>query len=282
VSIIGDNDPEFYWAEIAVQGAGGTTIGIFADANLQELGHVLKDSDSVFVVAHDQEQCDKLLELRNGLPQVRNVIYWDEKGLWDYNNPWLMSFEQVEQLGRDYAAQYPNTFQERIAEGTGDDIAILSYTSGTTSLPKGAMIAHKNLIYGMRQYIATAPIKPTDNYVSFSPLAWITEQNLGLTTHVCNATIVNFPENATTVQNDIREIAPSSLAPVSKPFMGKPAQYGAGSYDRCHLDKSQAVRAVYASRLQSRRLCQRKQVRSVPVAGALPDWTDRYLWAATR
>jgi long-chain acyl-CoA synthetase len=107
VSIIGDNDPEYYWAELAVQAAGGTSIGIFTDANPQELAYVLKDSDSVFVIAHDQEQCDKMLELREAVPNIRAVIYWDEKGLWHYQDAWLLSFEQVEAKGRAYAAAQP-------------------------------------------------------------------------------------------------------------------------------------------------------------------------------
>jgi long-chain acyl-CoA synthetase len=211
VSIIGDNDPEYYWAELAVQAAGGTSIGIFTDANPQELAYVLKDSDSVFVIAHDQEQCDKMLELREAVPNIRAVIYWDEKGLWHYQDAWLLSFEQVEAKGRAYAAAQPDAFEKLVMQGSGDDIAIFSYTSGTTSLPKGAMIAHRNLIYGMRHVFAVAPIRPEDNYVSFSPLAWITEQSLGLTAHVCIGTVVNFPERAETIQNDIREIAPSAL-----------------------------------------------------------------------
>ena len=213
VSIIGDNDPEYYWAEIAVQSAGGATIGIFTDATPQELEYLVTDSDSVFVIAHDQEQCDKMLELRDEhkVPAVKNVIYWEERGLWSYDDPWLLSFEQVEELGRAYAKEHPGAFEEMVKAGKGDDVAILSYTSGTTSLPKGAMISHSNLIYGTRHVMAIAPFTDTDNYVSFSPLAWITEQSLGLSNHVQNGVIVNFPEKPETVQNDIREIAPATL-----------------------------------------------------------------------
>ena len=213
VCIIGDNDPEYYWAELAVQSAGGTSIGIFADATPQELEYLVNDSESVFVVAHDQEQCDKMLELREAgkVPRVKNVIYWEERGLWNYNDPWLLSFPQVEELGRAYAAEHPNAYEELVAAGSGDDIAIFSYTSGTTSQPKGAMISHRNLIYSTRHVVIIAPFYDTDNYVSFSPLAWITEQSLGLSNHVQNGIIINFPERSETVQQDIREIAPATL-----------------------------------------------------------------------
>jgi long-chain acyl-CoA synthetase len=211
VCLIGDNDPEYYWAELSVQAAGGVAIGVFTDANLQELTYVLCDSDSVFVVAHDQEQCDKMLALRDKLPLVRQVVYWDEKGLWSYTDPWLMGFDEVERKGREYATENPGAFEALVAAGKADDIAILSYTSGTTSLPKGAMISHQNLLFGCRHVSSISPVYDTDNYVSFSPLAWITEQSLGLTNHTTNGFTVNFPERPETVQHDIREIAPASL-----------------------------------------------------------------------
>lgn len=213
VSIIGDNDPEYYWAELAVQSAGGTVIGIFTDAASHELDYQISDSGSVFVVAHDQEQCDKMLELRAAgkAAAIRNVVYWEERGLWHYDDPWLVSFKQVEEKGRSYAAEHPGAFESMVAAGSGDDIAIFSYTSGTTSLPKGAMISHANLLYGTRHVVCIAPFHDTDNYVSFSPLAWITEQSLGLSNHVQNGIIVNFPERPETVQHDIREIAPATL-----------------------------------------------------------------------
>ncbi|MBE2268560.1 MAG: AMP-binding protein [Anaerolinea sp.] len=211
VALIGENDPEFYWAEIAVWSAGGVTTAIFTDANLQELGYVVDNSDAVYLFAHDQEQCDKALALKDKLPNVRKVIYWDDRGLWNYADDWLMCIDVLEAHGRDYAERHAGAFEKLIGEGHGEDIALFSYTSGTTSLPKGAMIKHRNLIYGNRHAISIAPTYPTDNYVSFSPLAWITEQSLGLTGHLVTGVTVNFPESPMTVQHDIREIAPSSL-----------------------------------------------------------------------
>lgn len=211
VAIIGENDPEFYWAEIAAWAAGGTTIAIFTDANLQELGYVIDNSDAAILFAHDQEQCDKALALREKIPNVRKVIYWDDRGLWNYDDPWLISYQDVQAQGRTYAEQQHNAFEEMIAQGSGEDIALFSYTSGTTSLPKGAMIRQRNLLFGNQHANKLAPSFPSDNYVSFSPLAWITEQSLGLTGHLVSGFQVNFPESPATVQNDIREVAPSAL-----------------------------------------------------------------------
>ena len=217
VAIVGENDPEFYWAEIAVHSAGAITTAIFTDANPDELGYVTTNSDSVFLLAHDQEQCDKALELREhpqfkeGFKNIRKVIYWEDRGLWNYNDDWLMSFEEVEALGAEYLKANPTLFEDMIAKGKPEDVMIFSYTSGTTSLPKAAMITHANLLHANSNIVEFAPRNYTDNYVSFSPLAWITEQSLGLTSHLLYGFQVNFPESPETVQHDIREIAPSTL-----------------------------------------------------------------------
>ncbi len=211
VSVIGENDPEFYWAQYAAQSAGGITIAIFADANPQEVEFIVNDSDSVFLIAHDQEQCDKALELRERLPNIRRVIYWDERGVWNYGNDWLMSFQQVEALGREYEKSHPGLFEQEVAKGSSEDTAILSYTSGTSGAPKGVIVLHRNLIYAKNHSDPTVPAYETDEYVSFSPMAWITEQGLGFANHAGNGFTVSFPEGPETVQHDLREIAPSSL-----------------------------------------------------------------------
>jgi long-chain acyl-CoA synthetase len=211
VAIIGENDPQFYWAEIAVWAAGGTTTAIFTDANLQELGYVVDNSDAVYLIAHDQEQCDKALAIRDKIPNVRRVIYWDDNGMWNYPDEWLACFDIMIDAIKPFVEQNPTLFEDLIEQGHGDDIALFSYTSGTTSLPKGAMIRHRNLIYGNRHVINITPTLETDNYVSFSPPAWITEQSLGVAGHLITGVQVNFPESSQTVQNDLREVAPSSL-----------------------------------------------------------------------
>ncbi|NIN66791.1 MAG: AMP-binding protein [Anaerolineae bacterium] len=211
VCIIGDNDPQYFWAQLAVQAAGGIAVGIFTDSVPREIQYVVEHADATFVLAKDQEQCDKLLEIRHQVPEVRRVIYWDEKGLWSYDEPWLISFEEVEALGQSQDQKQPRLFEELVAEGRGDDLAVFCYTSGTTGLPKGVMIDHSNLISGCDLTMNVDPRMDTDDYVSFLPPAWITENVLGLTVHLRTGMIVNFPEAPETVQENIREVAPQAL-----------------------------------------------------------------------
>ncbi len=88
--IIGDNDPQYFWAQLATQSSGGVAVGVFTDSTPPEIQYIVDHSDATFVFAKDQEQCDKLLEIREQVPRVRRVIYWDEKGLWNYDEPWLL------------------------------------------------------------------------------------------------------------------------------------------------------------------------------------------------
>jgi long-chain acyl-CoA synthetase len=211
VCIIGDNDPEYFWAQLAIQSGGGVAVGIFTDSAPAEIQYVVNHSDAVFVFAKDQEQCDKLLEIRDQVPNVQRVIYWDDKGLWCYDEPWLISFEGVKAMGRSLDTEQPDLFERSVDQGCSEDLAVFCYTSGTTGLPKGAMLSHRNLIAGCDHTTQVDPRLETDEYMSFLPPAWITENTLGLTVHLRSGMVVNFPEAPETVQENIREVAPQSL-----------------------------------------------------------------------
>jgi len=212
VSIIGENKPEWYWAELAAQAAGGIAAGIFTDCIANEVKYFVEHSESSFVVAHDQEQVDKLLEIKDDLPLLKKIIYWDPKGLWGYEHPDLASMEDVIEEGRRLNKEKPNLFDELVDQGASEDIAVLCYTSGTTGLPKGAKLSQGWLIEGVVEW---AKVDGWDRegleYLSFIPPAWAAEQALGIAGNLVSGLRLNFPEEPETVQENLREIGPAVL-----------------------------------------------------------------------
>lgn len=212
VCILGENKPEWFWAELAAQSAGGAAVGIFTDCLPEEVKYYAVHSDSVFAVVHDQEQVDKFLEIKQEIPKIKKIIYWDPKGLWSYQDPMLMSFDQVLELGQTYDREQPHLFDEMVDQGRGDDIAAFCYTSGTTGLPKGGMLSQRWLVDSVREWAQLDGwFDQGYEYLSFIPPAWITEQGIGIAGAILAPMIVNFPEEPETVQENIREIGPDIL-----------------------------------------------------------------------
>ena len=207
VSILGENEPEWYWADLAIQAAGGIVIGIFTDCMPNEVQYYAGFSDSKFILAHDQEQVDKVLEVIKNLPLIEKVIYWDPKGLWFYNQPFLISFDQIIELGQEYEKTHPHEFEDNIQKGAGDDVALILFTSGTTGLPKGAMVSYNNILKVAKHVQPVDPNFETDNYLSAISPAWITEHS-SMASHLLVGMPVSFPEDPETVQQDLREIGP--------------------------------------------------------------------------
>lgn len=206
VSIIGENKPEWFCAELASQAIGGIVVGIYTDAGPLEVAHFAGHSGSRIVVAHDQEQVDKLLQIQDKLPQLEKVIYWDDRGLWNYEDPLLMSYDSVLELGRKYEKEQRGVFEEEMKKGSGNDLAVISYTSGTTGLPKGAMISHRQLISLAKLGRDLDDWTDKDEYVSFVPPAWITEQCIGITGCILSRMKASFAESPESIQENIREI----------------------------------------------------------------------------
>lgn len=208
VTIVGDNDRQYLWADLAIMAIGAVVVGVFTDAIPSEMEYVVTHSDAVFILAKDQEQCDKALDIKKNIPKVKKIIYWDPKGMWSYDDPLLMSYQDVQKLGRELLSKKPTLFEDLIAEGNSKELVNFCYTSGTTGLPKGVMLTNANFIAAREGYDGINPRYATDNLLSFSPLAWIAENTLSVIPHIMDGSIVNFPESPESVQQNIREIAP--------------------------------------------------------------------------
>jgi long-chain acyl-CoA synthetase len=211
VAIVGDNRPEWVFAELAALCAGAVPLGIYQDSTATEVGYVIDHADAVFVVAEDQEQVDKILELKEKIPKVRGVIFTDPKGMRAYTDSFLIEFTAVQKLGRELDAREPGLFARNVAAGTGSDCALMAYTSGTTGFPKGSLLTHTNMLSMAASLIAVDPKHPDDEFLSFLPLPWIGEQMMGVASALLVGFTVNFPEEPDTVQQNLREIGPNVM-----------------------------------------------------------------------
>jgi len=209
LAVIGDNRPRLYGAMLAAQSLGGVSLGVYQDSIQKEIGYVLTHSDARFVVAEDVEQVDKLLEVRADLSHVERVIYEDPKGLETNKDPWLVPYSEVQTLGDAAHQADPELFDRELAQGKGSDIAIFSYTSGTTGMPKGAMLSHDNLLVSAAQVVQAEGWKPSDEMLARYPMAWIGDFTISVSGAMQAGLCINCPESQESVQRDYREIGPT-------------------------------------------------------------------------
>lgn len=237
VAIIGDNDPQWHWTQVAVEAACAISLGVFPDATPAEVNYILDHSDAKFAVVKDQEQVDKLLALQGELPKIQKVIYWQSKGLWNYDESILLSFEEAQKLGRSHEAVHPTVFVENVERGQAEDVAVFCYTSGTTGLPKGAMLTHSTLLACSRSWDAVYGLQETDQYLSAVLAAWIAEQWFGITPSLRAGTIVDFAEEPETAAEDTRDISPEILAYSARMWEGTASQIQAKIADSTFLKR---------------------------------------------
>jgi long-chain acyl-CoA synthetase len=209
LAVIGDNRPELYWAMVAAQGLGGAPVPIYQDSIAAEMHYVIDHSGSRIVLCEDQEQVDKLLEMRDKLPEVRWILYEDPKGMRHYDAPGLLGLAELEARGAEFAAAHPGHWERELARGRASDLAIVNYTSGTTGFPKGVMISHGALIATARSFLQVDPMDERDEIMAYLPMAWIGDSFFSLAVAFVAGCTVNCPEDASTVRQDFREIGPT-------------------------------------------------------------------------
>ncbi|EGQ8296149.1 long-chain fatty acid--CoA ligase [Vibrio parahaemolyticus] len=209
IGLLGDNRPEWVWGELAAHAIKGYSLGIYQDSMHEEVAYLINYAKAKVVIAEDEEQCDKLLELGDEIPSVEYIIYCDPRGMRKYDDPRLIDVEQVYKKGQLIDKANPDKYLNMVAATKGSDLSILCTTSGTTSKPKLAQLHSGTFLDHCAAYLRADPRSPGDNYVSVLPLPWIMEQVYVVGQALISRQIVNFVEEQETMMSDLREIGPN-------------------------------------------------------------------------
>ena len=216
VSILSNTRLEWMLADLGVLCAGGVSNGIYPTDSPVQVEYLCSDSDTRVIFVEDEEQLDKVLEVRARLPRLAKVVVFDMKGLHRFDDPMVLGLEVLRSAGAEYDRTHPGLYDERLRSRGPDDLAILVYTSGTTGKPKGAMHLHRGLVYTMRQASLAFPRTDRDERMCFLPLCHIFERMAGAYFSVYTGSVLNFVENPDTVPENVREIAPTVFAAVPR------------------------------------------------------------------
>jgi long-chain acyl-CoA synthetase len=208
--IVGDNAPQWYYAELATQVNHGASVGVYSELIPPEVKYIAENAEARFAVVENQEQVDKFLQIKADLPLLKKVIYWNYKGLSHYNDPMLAGYREVYHLGEEYEVKHPGLFEQNVETGKANDVCAIVYTSGTTgAAPKGAVHTYRTMRAGAEAHLHLDPWCENDNVVPYLPPAWMTEQWFGVGCHLLSGCTLNFAEAPETQQRDTRETGPS-------------------------------------------------------------------------
>jgi long-chain acyl-CoA synthetase len=209
LAIIGDNRPRLYWAMAAAQCLGGVPVPLYQDAPAADMAYVLDNAEITFAVVEDQEQVDKLFELKSLYPHIEHITFDDERGMRHYAQPELISYAKLQEIGRAFDQAHPDFFMTEVNAGQPDDTAIMLYTSGTTGKPKGVCMAHQAIIDRAQVGAAMEGLSDADTILSYLPMAWVGDNLFSYAQALVTGFTVNCPESSETVLNDLREIGPT-------------------------------------------------------------------------
>ncbi|MGB0927371.1 MAG: AMP-binding protein [Pikeienuella sp.] len=209
VAIIGNNRPRLYWAMPAAQSCGAVPVPLYQDSVAEEMQFVLEHSGARFAIVEDQEQVDKVLSVKDKLPQLEHVVYCDPRGLRRYDHTSLHGFEDLQDKGRAAAAQFEPEIKKIIEAGSISDTCVMLYTSGTTGKPKGVVLSNENVLFAGRSTVKFDGLREDDSVLAYLPMAWVGDFVFSVAQCYVAGFSVACPESPETMMADLREIGPS-------------------------------------------------------------------------
>ena len=209
IAIVGDNRPRLYWTMTAAQAVGAIPVPVYQDSVAEEMSYVIEHAEVRFAMVENQEQVDKLTEIRDNCPRLERIIYDDTRGLRDYKEEFLSSFVDVQEQGRAYAAAHPDFFEAEIAKSSGSDTAIMLYTSGTTGRPKGVVLSFDNVLKTAKNSAELEGLTADEEVLAYLPMAWVGDNIFSFGQSYAAGFCVSCPESGETVMHDLRELGPS-------------------------------------------------------------------------
>ena len=215
-SILSNTNCAWVYADMGVLGAGGVCSGIYPTDSAAQVEYLLADSGSAYVFVEDEEQLDKVLAVRERLPELRTIIVFDMEGLRGFSDPMVTSLEELRRLGFEHHRDYPEAWQACLRGRRPEDLAILIYTSGTTGKPKGAMLSHANVMHATRGNAITLPSREGGERMCFLPLCHVAERIGGAYLAMYSGGVMNFVEKPECVPENVREIAPTGFLAVPR------------------------------------------------------------------
>jgi long-chain acyl-CoA synthetase len=211
LSVVGDNRPRLYVAMLAAMSLGGMAVPVYQDSIASELVYVLEHAEVSVIVAEDQEQVDKILSLREQLPNLRLVVYDDPRGMSHYPADLLRSFAAMQEAGRQLGKTNPDLYKTELEKGRADEIALIAYTSGTTGRPKGVLLSHWCLVSAAESFLTGEDVRKGDNWLAYLPMAWLGDTLWSLGAALGGGVVINCPESPETVIRDLRELGPDGI-----------------------------------------------------------------------